>query len=155
MAEILSRDELSEYEERLLEGGDALSVYEAARLLQTQLHWQSPRICLRSEPAKVGAISQSRSILPNRGQIAVLTAGGCGMKKDNRGFYILGPSTVGLKHTLDWCHVCGNRIVGHVEIWFRGNAEHFLDGNKPANDTTSYMRICKTCVKALNDVINP
>lgn len=41
----------------------------------------------------------------------------------------------------DWCHICGNRNRGNVEIWYPKNAEH-------ETKNTEYLRICRTCVEA-------
>src|SRR5688500_18789726 len=60
------------------------------------------------------------------------------------GLYPLGPSQMAVKLSDDWCHVCGDRIKGHIEIWFPENAEHEKKKDKPR--TSNYIRICKECV---------
>ena len=43
-----------------------------------------------------------------------------------------------LKHTQDWCHLCGIRQPHLADIWHPNNAEHGGPNDK-------YIRICCAC----------
>jgi len=45
---------------------------------------------------------------------------------------------------VDWCHLCGVRRDGLVEITYPENAEHSNIGNK-------YVRMCGVCVGKIDD----
>ena len=50
----------------------------------------------------------------------------------------------------DWCHLCGTRQQGNVDVFYPKNAEHeisFLHNNTP-----NYIRICADCGAAITAI---
>lgn len=71
----------------------------------------------------------------------------------------LGPSVVKLRPEdtdgvmtafEDWCHICGDRVIVHLEIFYPDNAEHarFPDEGE-SYPHTRYVRICENCIRTL------
>ncbi len=48
----------------------------------------------------------------------------------------------------DWCHICGTRQQGNVEIHYPWNAEHEIlgqNGEGCTNSKSRFLRVCADC----------
>ena len=50
------------------------------------------------------------------------------------------------KYSRDWCHLCGLRLYGTLEISYSKNAEHDK-GNE-----SQFIRMCGDCIESINHI---
>ena len=50
-------------------------------------------------------------------------------------------------HSIDWCHICGERSAPLVDVWYPENAEH-------GGHDSRYIRICAQCAQRLVQASN-